>query len=633
MTEEPCPAVAPWHALAVDDVRARLEVGPHGLDDDEAARRLARVGPNWLPAAARERWPVRLARQFANVLIYVLLAAAAVSVALGHATDALVILAVVVINAVIGFVQEGRAERSLDAIRGLLAPSATVVRGGRRRRIEAEGLVPGDLVVFEPGDRIVADVRLAGARDLALDEAALTGESLPVDKTTDPVAAKTALADRTCLAYAGTLVAAGHGQGLVVATGRTTEIGRIGTLVATIEPMTTPLLRRLARFGRVLTGAILALAAATFAVGVLGHGKDVVAMFMAAVSIAVAAIPEGLPAILTITLAIGVERMARRKAIIRRMPAVEALGSVTVVCTDKTGTLTRNEMAVRAVVVDGQRLAVEGEGYAPVGRVTAPDAGSDAGSRALVEALGRAALLCNDADVHRKDGRWIAVGDPTEAALVTFGGRVGLDARRERGAWPRVDALPFTAETRIMASLHRRTGNGGALVCVKGAPERVLDLCACAATRHGARPLDQDAWHRAADALAAEGHRVLAVASAEPPPGLDRLDAPDALAGLAFIGLVGISDPPREEARGAIARCRAAGIRVKMVTGDHPATAGAIARALGLDMAGGVVAGAALDGLDAAAFADRVVATDVLARTSPEQKLRIVQALQAHGDL
>ncbi len=624
MTGEPRPA--PWHALGVADVLGRLDVGANGLDDDEAERRLARVGPNRLPEAPREGWVSRLLRQFANVLIYVLLAAAGVSLALGHVTDALVILAVVVINAIIGFVQEGRAERSLDAIRGLLAPSATVVRGGRRRRIAAESLVPGDLVVLEPGDRIVADARLAQARDLAVDEAALTGESLPVAKAVDPVAPEAGLADRAAMVYAGTLVAAGHGRGFVVATGPATEIGRIGTLVATVEPMTTPLLRRLARFGQWLTAAILGLSAVTFAVGVLGHGEDAVAMFMAAVGIAVAAIPEGLPAILTITLAIGVERMARRKAIVRRLPAVEALGSVTVVCTDKTGTLTLNEMAVEAVVVDGRRLAVEGVGYAPAGRVeTAP------GSHALVESLARAALLCNDAEVHEKDGHWVAAGDPTEAALVALGGKIGLDAKAEREAWPRVDAQPFAAETRFMATLNRRA-DGGGLVSVKGAPERVFDLVAGVATADGRRPLDRDAWHRSAAALAAEGHRVLAVASAEALPGIDRLEA-RALAGLTLLGLVGISDPPREEARAAIARCRAAGIRVKMVTGDHPETAGAIARALGLDMTGGVIAGGELAGLDDAAFAERVQASDVLARTSPEQKLRLVRSLQARGEL
>ncbi|HET6519151.1 MAG TPA: HAD-IC family P-type ATPase, partial [Geminicoccaceae bacterium] len=421
-----------WHALPPEEIFPQLGSGASGLSADEARERLARYGPNRLPPPPA-RGPVRrFLAQFDNLLIYVLLGAAAVTALLGHWLDTAVILGVVLVNAVLGFVQEGRAERALDAIRDMLSPHATVVRDGRRVTVAAEDVVPGDLVFLQSGDRVPADLRLIRARGLQVQEAALTGESLPVEKGTAPVAAGAPLGDRTSMAYSGTLVTHGQGTGVVVATGAGTEIGRISGLLAEVERLTTPLLRKMASFARWLTGAILVVAALTFAFGVLGRGYAPTEMFMTVVGLAVAAIPEGLPAILTVTLAIGVQRMARRNAIIRRLPAVETLGSVTVICSDKTGTLTKNEMTVQALAAAEDLFEVSGVGYDPHGEIdrdgreVAPD------ERRLLVEIARAAVLCNEAALRQADDRWVVDGDPTEGALLAVGNKVGLDPELER---------------------------------------------------------------------------------------------------------------------------------------------------------------------------------------------------------
>jgi len=617
-----------WHTLSADDALARTSGRRDGLSADEAEARLATYGPNRL-AGHEPRGPLRrLLAQFANLLIYVLIGAAAVTLALGHGIDAAVILAVVVVNAAIGFVQEGKAEKALEAIRGMLAPMASVLRDGRRARLPAADLVPGDVVLLEPGDRVPADLRLLRAKGLRAEEAALTGESVPVDKGTAAVAADVPLGDRTAMAYAGTTVAAGQGVGVVVATAADTELGRVSTMLEEVEPLTTPLLRQMDVFARWLTLAILALVAVVFAFGVVLGDYAVVEMFMVGVGLAVAAIPEGLPAILTITLAIGVQRMAGRNAIIRRLPAVETLGSVSTICSDKTGTLTRNEMTVRTVATAAGRFAVGGVGYAPRGGFTRDGVEVFADDHPLLRELLRAGAICNDSALAESDGEWRIEGDPMEGALLTLGRKGGVDAEAETLNWPRVDLIPFDSQHRFMATLHH-DHTGEAVVLLKGAPERVLEMCHRQALAEGDAPLDLEHWQAEVERLASDGQRVLALARKPAPGAPVELDFADVEAGLVLLGLVGLIDPPREEAIRAVADCRAAGIRVKMITGDHAGTAKAIARRLGLVNADEVLTGRDIDALDDAALIARAGEVDVFARTSPAHKLRLVEALQA----
>ena len=626
----PAPPPIAWHALAAEEVARRLDGGSGGLSSAEAARRLAALGPNRLPGGQGKSALRRLLGQFDNLLIYVLLAAAAVSLGLGHAVDAAVILAVVVANAAIGFIQEGRAESALDAIRGMLAPKASVLRDGRRVTIDAQAIVPGDLVLVEAGDRVAADLRLVRGRNLQIQEAALTGESLPAEKSSAACALDAPLGDRAGMAYSGTMVTAGRGEGIAVATGLATELGRISALLAAVEPLTTPLLRQMNRFSRQLTVVILAVAAVVFGVGAVLRGGSPGETFMAMVGMAVAAIPEGLPAVLTITLAIGVRRMAGRNAIIRRLPAVETLGSVSVICSDKTGTLTRNELTVRAVVTADCDFEATGVGYEPHGALWQGGVEVEASAhRALFELL-RAAALCNDAALRPGEGGWIVDGDPMEGALLSLAVKGGLEPERLRKEFPRLDEIPFDAQHRFMATLHRDHA-GPPLLYVKGAPERVLAMCDRAAATAGEQPLDSANWHRRVEALASAGQRVIAVAFRRMPDGRTGLDFADLDGGLVFLGVLGLIDPPREDAIAAVRECRQAGIRVKMITGDHAATARAVAAQLGLENAGVVATGHTLDAADDAALLALARDCDVFARTSPEQKLRLVRALQADG--
>jgi calcium-translocating P-type ATPase len=597
-------ALTDAHARPAAACLAALDATPDGLTTAAAARRLAAHGPNRLPEA-RSRGPVlRFLMQFHNVLIHVLIGAAVVTAALQHWVDTGVILGVVLANAVIGFVQEGKAEAAMAAIRDMLAPRAAVLREGRRATVAADALVPGDVVLLEPGDKVPADLRILDARGLAAQEAILTGESVPVDKLPDPVAADAALGDRRSMLWSGTLVTQGTARGLVVATGAGTEIGRIGGMLAGVEPLTTPLVAQMDHFARWLSVLILLCAALLLVYGYFVSHMPFADLFMAVVGIAVAAIPEGLPAVMTITLAIGVQAMARRNAIVRRLPAIEAIGSVSVICTDKTGTLTRNEMVVAAAETPEGRFAIAGEGYAPQGAITPA---GDLGRLAL------AAALCNDAHLHRKGDVWTVEGDPMEGALLAFAGKVGgvPDVRR-------LDAIPFDSRHRFMAVLTE--GPGGRVTHVKGAPERVLGMCGDA---------DQAIWHGRAEAMARRGLRVLALAERADPSG--RIDAAALDGGLTLLGLVGLIDPPRPEAIAAVAECRAAGIRVKMITGDHAGTAAAIADQIGLENPHRVLTGADLDRLDDAQLALEVGGIDVFARTSPEHKLRLVTALQSQG--
>lgn len=622
-----------WHARSTDDAFDSLGSTPAGLADAEVEARLAEYGPNALPAAPGKGPLRRFLIQFHSLLIYVLIASAVVTAVLGHTVDTVVIVAVVLINALIGFIQEGRAEQALTAIQGMLAPKTAALRNGRRVSVDASRVVPGDVLLLEAGSRIAADARIFRARNLHIDEAILTGESVPVEKATAAAPKSAPLADRYCMAYSGTLVTAGMGAGVVVATGSASELGRISALLKRVQQLKTPLIRQMDSFARQLTVAILSLASLTFVFALWVRHYSVADAFMIMVGMAVAGIPEGLPAVMTITLAIGVQRMARRNAIIRRLPAVETLGSVSIICSDKTGTLTRNEMAVSRAVLPGAVYKVGGVGYVPSGGFSVESLDIDPATSPELMQLARSALLCNDASLQQqRNGEWTVEGDPMEAALVAFGLKAGHDQEMLSKDLPRLDEIPFDAAHRYMATLHH-DHHGKAFVCVKGAPERIFDMCASQVSEEGEQPIHRAFWEEATNRLAAEGFRVLAIASRPLPTETSELTFQDVEQGLMLEGVVGLIDPPRPEAIAAVAECHHAGIVVKMITGDHAVTAGAIAAQLGLDTPNTVATGPDLDQLDDAALRALVIETNVFARASPEHKLRLVQAMQADGSV
>ncbi|GGD11304.1 cation-transporting P-type ATPase [Aquisalinus flavus] len=625
------PATPPAYAVPANTVLESLETSSAGLTAIEAERRLAQYGPNLLPKATGPGPIIRFLRHFHNILIYVLIAAALVTAALGHFVDTGVILAVVIANATIGFIQEGRAERAMESIQAMLRVKAGVFRDGKRVSIDSQNLVPGDIVVLEAGDKVPADLRLFETNGTYIQESMLTGESVPVEKNTGSVDVDTALGDRVGMAYGGTLVTAGQARGVTVATGRESEIGRISGMLSGVETLTTPLVLQINIFAKWLTLLILTVAALLLVFGYFVSHQPFADMLMAVVGLSVAAIPEGLPAVLTITLAIGVQAMARRNAIVRRLPAIETLGSVSVICTDKTGTLTRNEMMVRSAVTRTSSYQVEGNGYAPEGSVTPLDSNADpAGMKALHE-LARAAALCNDAGIAEQDGVWHVNGDPMEGALLAFSAKVLGDHGAIADGRPRRNAIPFDSRHRFMATLHE-TPDGQGVIYVKGAPERLVEMCATERLPAGeTRPVDRAYWLEMAETLAQDGQRVLALATGPAVAGASSLSPADLTGALTLVGLVGLIDPPRPEAIAAIADCREAGIRVKMITGDHPGTAAAIGRQIGIERPEGVMTGADLDRLDDAELARRIMGVDIFARTSPEHKLRLVMALQAHG--
>jgi len=628
MSGAPCIA---WHALPISAVMATLEAEPTGLTTEGAAARKTRFGANRLPEAPRRSALWRILLQFHNLLIYVLIGAAVLAAAIGHAVDAIVVLAVVVINAVIGFIQEGRAESALEAIRSMIDPRATVMRDGRRKVVAAEDIVPGDLVLLEPGDRVPADLRLTKTRNLRIDEAALTGESVPVDKDAKPVPSGAPLAERNSMAFSGTFIASGNGTGVAVATGPNSELGHISTLVGTVETLTTPLLRQMSDFARKLTALILVVCAAVFAFAVYVRDYHWSEAFMVMIGLAVSAIPEGLPAVMTITLAIGVQRMAARNAIIRRLPAVETLGSVSVICSDKTGTLTRNEMTVCTVLTTERQFEVSGVGYRPEGNVESAGEPVDVAAYPILMEAARAAILCNDADLHQSEGRWGVQGDPMEGALVSLGIKAGYDADLLRKQFPRTDEIPFDTQHQFMATLHHSHEDGMTFANIKGAPERIIAMCNRQRRDEGDEPLDQSFWRTKTDAIARQGQRMLAVAVKELPKGQRDLNFADVEHDATLLCLLGLIDPPREEVRAAIRECQQAGIRVKMITGDHAATAEAIARELKLAPEPKTITGRDIDELNDRALKEVARDVTVFARTSPSHKLRLVTALQADG--
>jgi Ca2+-transporting ATPase len=640
----PPPAVAPspWHNLSSDDTISRLGTDvARGLSSQEVAERLRQDGPNELTARHGQGPLVRFLLQFHQPLIYILLIAAVVTAVLEDWVDAWVIFGVVLVNAIVGFIQEGKALQAIEALGKTLVTEATVIRDGRKVRVNAVGIVRGDVVVLQSGDKVPADLRLIRCRDLQIAEAALTGESVPVEKTVAPLGSEVALADRSNMAYASTLVTFGQATGVVVATGDATEVGRISGLIASADDIQTPLTRLIARFSSVLLIVILAVSAATFLVG-LARGMDFKLIFKTSVALAVSAIPEGLPAAVTIMLAIGVAKMATRRAIIRKMPAVETLGSTTVICSDKTGTLTQNQMTVTMIVAGGESYAVSGSGYAPDGAITpAGDPGQDLAERRALQECLRAGLACNDSRLVQVGQDHSVEGDPTEGALIVVAAKAKLSAARTHDETPRLDAIPFESELQYMATLHDQGADRPRLAYAKGSVEAILARCSAAWDSNGdPGSLDHDAVTAAVAELAAKGLRVLAFARKELPAATSALAHDDVASDLHFVGLQAMIDPPRPEAIAAVATCQAAGIRVKMITGDHAITAAAIATRLGIDGAAHgdgrpaeAVTGPQLERIndeDLPETADRV---SVFARVAPEQKLRLVRALQSRGNV
>jgi magnesium-transporting ATPase (P-type) len=624
---------ASWHSLSIEETRRRLDANTeNGLDPGEAQSRLQKFGPNRLPAGKRSGPLRRFLSQLNNILIYVLLGASFVKAMLGLWVDAAVILAVVLINTLLGFIQEGKAEKALDSIRNMLSPEARTLRGGETRMISAEELVPGDVVLLESGDKVPADLRLTEVKNLRTEEAALTGESVPSDKTTDPVAEKATVGDRESMAFSGTLVVSGRAAGIVVATGSDTELGRINQMLASVNQLQTPLLRQIDKFGYAITVVIAVVCVLLFAYGRWVTGMSFITLFQAVVAVAVSVIPEGLPALITITLAIGVQRMAQRNAIIRRLPAVETLGSVSRICSDKTGTLTLMEMMVVSAATAESDYKVTGNGYSSAGGITL-DGKPVTGNDPVLSLMGRVSALCNDAELIQADGVWKVEGDPTEGALYPFASKLGINREAEREAYPRVDVIPFESEHKFMATLHR--GSGGESLLVKGAPEVILAHCDRQATRDGnGWPLDRALFAQAGDRLAARGERVLGLAwLASPGLAAGALSAADLPKNLVLLGLIGLLDPPRKEAIEAVKECHGGGIRVTMITGDHKITAAAIARMLGIGDGTTAISGAEIDAMDTATLQERVQHVDVFARASPENKLRLVKAIQGNQEI
>lgn len=616
------------HSQSSAQVLTTLNSAEHGLTAAQAQHRAAQYGPNLLPQAAGPSLWYRFFKHFHDTLIYVLLFSAAVTALLGHWLDTAVILAVVIINAIIGFIQEGKAEQALAGIRQMLSVHANVCRDGQWQQVPAEQLVPGDVVKIRSGDRVPADLRLLDSTELRIEESALTGESQPVAKQTEPVALDAALGDRSCLAFSGTLVTSGRGIAVVTAIGAATEIGQINQLLSEVQGITTPLTRQMNQFGRYLALVIALLALLMLAVGMLLHDYSHAEVFLAAIGFAVAAIPEGLPAILTITLALGVKQMADRKAITRRLNAVETLGAVTVICSDKTGTLTRNEMTAKEVVTAQGQYQISGVGYQPQGELRFAEEPVNLAAHPALAALIEVIAVANDSQLVEKDGQWLVHGEPTEGALLCLAEKAGF----EREQHQRLAVIPFESENKFMASLEQHR-NGSRQLLLKGAPDRLLPRCSVQLNAQGqTEPLNEVFWQQQLNLLSSQGLRVLAAAGRDTEQ--TELGLSD-LTGLCFYGLIGIIDPPRPEAISAIAACRAAGIRVKMITGDHAGTAEAIGREMGLaaDATLQVYTGQQLEQASSEQLQQMALAGDIFARTSPEHKLRLVQALQQQGEV
>jgi len=614
------------------EVFTTIQSTPGGLVQQEAEIRIKQYGPNRLTPPKRRTPLLRFLVQFHNVLIYVLLLAAGVTAVLQHWLDGGVIIGVVIINALIGFIQEGKAEKALEAIRNILSQEAVVLRDGKRRSIPADQVTIGDVVFLQSGDKVPADLRLFRIKELRIDESALTGESLPVSKDIQPVEADVTIGDRASMAYSGTLVSYGQGSGVVVAIGDDTELGKISSMLSTVKTLTTRLLQQMADFGQKLTGAILLLAVVSALFGVLVRNNALAEMFLAAVGLAVAAIPEGLPAIITITLAIGVQRMAQRSAIIRLLPAVESLGAVTVICSDKTCTLTKNEMTVQSLSSAEHVFEVGGSGYDPHGGFSLDGKEISVNDFPNIIEITRGAMLCNDASLEQQGNNWILQGDPTEGALLTLALKAGLDIQHENKSYLRTDIIPFESEHKFMATLHHDHAGHG-FIYVKGAPERLIDMCNKERRAGEDVPINSKYWHEVIADKAGKGQRMLAIAFKPAATDHRELRFADLDGDITLLGLFGIMDPPRPDAIEAVKLCQSAGIKVKMITGDHAVTARAIAGHMGINDENGVLIGEEIAKMDEAALHVAARRINVFARVSPEHKLRLVQILQEDGEV
>ncbi len=622
-----------WHHLPAEEVIDLLESdAAKGLDLFNVEERRKTFGLNAITMKKGHGPFIRFLLQFHQPLVYILLAASLVTFLMQEWVDSGVIFGVVMINSIVGFLQESKAVKAIEALARTMTSEATVIRSGQKQRLSSEEILPGDIVILQSGDKVPADMRLITAKDLQVDESALTGESVAVQKETKTLPHDTVLADRKNMAYGSALVTYGQATGIVVATGDQTEVGRISELIASAEELQTPLLKKIAQFSKYLLYAILALAAFTFVIGAF-HGENLTDMFMSAVALAVAAIPEGLPAAMTIVLAIGVARMARRRAIIRKLPAVETLGSTTVICSDKTGTLTENQMTVQKVMAGGEFFDVSGTGYAYEGEITARDGelADTAQNAALMETL-RCGLLCNDSLIVEKEGRLTVQGDPTEGSLLCSAAKGGLKEETEKAQWPRIDGIPFESHHQYMASLHDTPDGNHRVAYAKGSVEAILARCIDSLSRDGAtEALDQERILASVNEMASKGLRVLALARMEMPKETSQLNHGDIETGMTYLGLQGMIDPPRPESATAVRTCHTAGIRVKMITGDHAVTAAAIAGEIGLENPGKVLTGKELGTLSDGELIDQAENVSVFARVAPEQKLRLVEAMQARG--
>ncbi|MDQ2086151.1 cation-transporting P-type ATPase [Herbivorax sp. ANBcel31] len=617
-----------WHSMDVKDVMAKLNTSKNGLSKEEAQIRLEQYGYNKLPEPKKTNLFMRFIIHFHNALIYVLLAAAVITALMDHWIDTWVILAVVIINAIIGFVQEGKAEKALENIKHMLSLKSALYRNGKREEIDAENIVPGDIVILSSGDKIPADLRILEASNLKVEESTLTGESTAVTKKPDPVDNDAVLGDRLSMAYSGTTVRNGSATGVIVATGTDTELGKINEMISKAEDITTPLIKQMNTFAKWLSFIIIGISLLFFVFGYTMRDYAIDELFLITIGLSVAAIPEGLPAILTVTLAIGVQRMAKRNAIIRRLPSVETLGSVSVICSDKTGTLTKNEMTAKTIVTSENQYEVQGSGYAPDGKIKKDNSSVDIDKHPVLSKLLQTMWLCNNSEIKKNgEGQWDVAGYPTEGALVTLGYKAGLKNLKSK----RLSSIPFDSEYKYMATLDELDGKR--YIFLKGAPERLLDLCQKQLNSDKETKINPEMWTEKMNQIAQRGQRMIGAAFCSVDDKKDTLSHEDIKKNMVFLGVVGIIDPPRPEAIDAITECKEAGIRVKMITGDHAVTANAIGKEMGICDGQKAVTGVELENMSDEKMKESVEEHDVFARTSPEHKLRLVKALQANNKI
>lgn len=616
-----------WHSMSLDNVIEKIHTDTNnGLEDDKAAKRLQKNGKNEIPKGkTRSSWQ-RLLDQFNNALIYILLIAAVVTAVIQHWIDMWVILAVVIINALIGFIQEGRAEKALESLRNMLSLEAVVIRGGQKKTIDAQELVIGDIVRLKSGDKIPADVRLFETKNFSVEESPLTGESVAVDKGTQAVSEDAIIGDQTSMAFSGTMVSSGEASGIVVRTGQQTEIGKINVMISEVDQITTPLLQKIGKFSKSLSVVILAAAAFFFAFGYFIRNYELYEMFLIVIGLVVAAIPSGLPAIITIALAIAVQRMASRHAIVRRLPSVETLGAVNIIFSDKTGTLTRNEMTAKTIITAEKQYEVEGSGYVPEGSITEDDKKIEPDKDKVLWHLLQASRLSNNAEIEKdEDDNWKLSGTPTEGALLALSYKAGLkDFTPER-----LDIIPFDSEHKYMATLNKT--DEGTFVFFTGAPEKLLEMCSRQYTQDGEKDLDKDYWNKKTEEVAAKGQRLLSAAFLKTDDNRSEIEMEDIGEDNVFLGLVGIIDPPRQEVIDAVKECRDAGITAKMITGDHVITAKAIGKQIGIGDGKKALSGKELEQMSDEKLREVIGEYDVYARSSPEHKLRLVTASQENG--